>query len=249
MKVIELRAWYLDWTTKPADTRREINQALTKESFDEFLGEVNIKDLERQEAQPSVPLLHTMIQKSTTHIATNLPMQNQTGNFKVDTRDIPTLPKKGNVTDAFLKWDHLFCSKMQLAKIGELQNKSYKTLDKAKEPNAYHMHETKDNYLKSYLITATTSTNARSYIMDMSLTGRSAYFALKTAFQGEDYLNGKTVNEQSVTKTKYGRLEITWPAFDHDLIDALEDTNFVNNVVRMERKIRGSMLTTGYTNT
>ena len=37
MKVIELRAWYLDWTTKPADTRREINQALTEESFDEFL--------------------------------------------------------------------------------------------------------------------------------------------------------------------------------------------------------------------
>ena len=62
-------------------------------------------------------------------------------------------------------------------------------------------------------------------------------------------LNGETVNEQPVTKTKYGRLEITWPAFDHDLIDALEDTNFVNNVVRMERKIRGSMLTTGYTNT
>ena len=65
----------------------------------------------------------------------------------------------------------------------------------------------------------------------------------------EGELNGKTVNEQSVTKMKYGRLEITWPAFDHDLIDALEDTNFVNNVVRMERKIRGSMLTTGYTNT
>ena len=57
------------------------------------------------------------------------------------------------------------------------------------------------------------------------------------------------MNEQSVTKTKYGWLEITWPAFDHDLIDALEDVNFVNNVVRMEKKIRGSMLTTGYTNT
>ena len=95
MKVNELRAWYLDWTTKPADTRREINQALTEETFDEFLGEVNIKDLERQEAQPSAPSLHTTIPKSTTHVATNSPMQNQTGNFKVDTRDIPTLPKKG----------------------------------------------------------------------------------------------------------------------------------------------------------
>ena len=52
-----------------------------------------------------------------------------------------------------------------------------------------------------------------------------------------------------MTRTKYGRLEITWPAFDHDLINALEDTNFVNNVVRMEKKIRGSMITTGYTNT
>ena len=46
MKVIELRAWYLDWTTKPANTRREINQALSEETFDDFLGEVNIKDLE-----------------------------------------------------------------------------------------------------------------------------------------------------------------------------------------------------------
>ena len=63
------------------------------------------------------------------------------------------------------------------------------------------------------------------------------------------FLNGKTVNDQSVTKTKCGRLEITWPAFDHDLIDALEDAIFVNNVVRMEKKIRGSMLTTRYTNT
>ena len=62
-------------------------------------------------------------------------------------------------------------------------------------------------------------------------------------------LNGETVNEQSATKMKYGRLEISWPAFDHYLIDALEDTNFVHNVVRMERKIRGSMLTTGSTNT
>ena len=64
MKVIELRAWYLDWTTKPVDTRREINQALTEETFDEFLGEVNIKDLEHQEAQPSAPSLHTTIPKS-----------------------------------------------------------------------------------------------------------------------------------------------------------------------------------------
>ena len=47
MMVIELRAWYLDWTAKPADTHREINLKLTKESFHEFLGEVNIKDLEQ----------------------------------------------------------------------------------------------------------------------------------------------------------------------------------------------------------
>ena len=55
----------------------------------------------------------------------------------------------------------------------------------------------------------------------------------------EGELNGETVNNQSVTKTKKHRsLEITWPAFDHDLIDALEDQNFVNNVVIMERKIQ-----------
>ena len=39
----------------------------------------------------------------------------------------------------------------------------------------------------------------------------------------EGELNGETVNEQSVTQTKHGHLEITWPHFERDLIDALED--------------------------
>ena len=95
MKVIEIRAWYLDWTTKPADTRREINQALTEETFDEFLGEVNIKDLEHQEAQPSAPSLHTTIPKSTTHVATNSPMQNQTGNFQSGYKGHTHTPEEG----------------------------------------------------------------------------------------------------------------------------------------------------------
>ena len=123
-------------------------------------------------------------------------MQNQTGTFKVDTRHIPTLPKKGNVVDAFLKWDHLFCSKMQLAKIGELLNESYRTPDTATEPNAYSVYETKDNFLKSCLIMATTVTNAYPYIMDMNLLGRGAYFALKTAFQGNNY-NQRTAERAS----------------------------------------------------
>ena len=55
MKVMELQAWYLDWSTKLVDTRREIIYNLTIESYDNFLGEVDIKDLKRQEAQPSVP--------------------------------------------------------------------------------------------------------------------------------------------------------------------------------------------------
>ena len=49
------------------------------------------------------------------------------------------------------------------------------------------MHETKDNYLKLCLITATTGTNAYPYIMDMNLAGCGAYFAFKTAFQGDNY--------------------------------------------------------------
>ena len=56
LKVMVLQAWYLDWSTKPADTCRDITYALTKESYDDFLGEVNIKDLEQQEANPSAPL-------------------------------------------------------------------------------------------------------------------------------------------------------------------------------------------------
>ena len=51
-----------------------------------------------------------------------------------------------------------------------------------------------------------------------------------------------------MTQTKHGRLEITWPTSDRDLIDALEDPNFVNNVVRMEKKIQGSMMTTVHPN-
>ena len=65
----------------------------------------------------------------------------------------------------------------------------------------------------------------------------------------EGELNGETVNDQSVTQTKHGRLEITSTPSDRDLVNALKDTTFVNNVVRMEKKICGSMLTTGYTNT
>ena len=34
---------------------------------------------------------------------------------------------------------------------------------------------------------AMTGMNAYPYIMDMNLTGRGAYFALKTAFHGDDY--------------------------------------------------------------
>ena len=48
---------------------------------------------------------------------TQTQIKDKTGNFQVDTRDIPTLSGKGNVADTFLKWDHLFCIKMQLAKL------------------------------------------------------------------------------------------------------------------------------------
>ena len=73
---------------------------------------------------------------------------------------------------------------MQLAKIGELLNESYKTPDKAKELNAYQVHETKDNYLKSCLIMATTGTNAYPYIMDMSLHGMRCLFHLEDSLPG-----------------------------------------------------------------
>ena len=50
-------------------------------------------------------------------------------------------------------------------------------------------------------------------------------------------LNGKTVNDKSVTQTKYRQLEITNSAFSQDLMDALADSKFVNNVLRMEKEI------------
>ena len=64
----------------------------------------------------------------------------------------------------------------------------------------------------------------------------------------EGELNGETVNDQSMTQTKHGCLEITWPTSNHNLINALEDPNFVNNVVRMEKKIQGSMIEHGVPN-
>ena len=60
----------------------------------------------------------------------------------------------------------------------------------------------------------------------------------------EGELNGETGNDQSVTQMKHGHLEITWSPSDRDLIDALEDSNFVNNVVRMEKEIQRPMMTT-----
>ena len=51
-------------------------------------------------------------------------------------------------------------------------------------------------------------------------------------------LNGETVSEQSVTKTKYGQLEITWPAFNHDLIDALEDTPQNTQVCKKKKRTK-----------
>ena len=59
----------------------------------------------------------------------------------------------------------------------------------------------------------------------------------------EGELNGETVNAQSVTQTKHGRLEITWSPSDRDLVDALEDPNFVNNAVRMEKETQRPMMT------
>ena len=73
------------------------------------------------------------------------------------------------------------------SKIGDLLNKSHNIPDKTTNPNAYNVHETKDNYLKLCLITATTGTNTYLYIMEMDLLGHASYVALTTVFQGDDY--------------------------------------------------------------
>ena len=43
----------------------------------------------------------------------------------------------------------------------------------------------------------------------------------------EGELNSETVNDKSVTQTKYGQLEMTNSAFDQDLMDALMDSDFL----------------------
>ena len=47
-------------------------------------------------------------------------------------------------------------------------------------------------------------------------------FPPRLMYEGE--LNGKTVNDKSVTWTKYGQLEFTYPTFNQDLVDALADS-------------------------
>ena len=55
-------------------------------------------------------------------------------------------------------------------------------------------------------------------------------------------MNVETVNGKSVTQTKYGQLEITNSAFDQDLMDALADSDFLNNVIRMEKENKRTRL-------
>ena len=53
-------------------------------------------------------------------------------------------------------------------------------------------------------------------------------------------LNSKTMNSKSMMQTKYEQLEIMCPEFDRDLMDALANSDFVNNVNKMEREISWS---------
>ena len=55
-------------------------------------------------------------------------------------------------------------------------------------------------------------------------------------------LNGEAMNDKSVTQTKHGQLEFTYPPSNQDLMDALADLNFVNNVIRMEKEIQRPMM-------
>ena len=50
------------------------------------------------------------------------------------------------------------------------------------------------------------------------------------------------MNDKSVPQTKYRRLESTYPTSDQDLMDALVDLDFVNNVIRMEKENKRTRL-------
>ena len=52
----------------------------------------------------------------------------------------------------------------------------------------------------------------------------------------EGELNGETVNGKSVTPRKHRWMEITYPESDIDLMDALANLDFMNNVIKMERE-------------
>ena len=62
--------------------------------------------------------------------------------------------------------------------------------------------------------------------------------SLPLRLMNEGELNCKTVNDKSVTQTKYGQLGFTYPTSDQDLMDPLADSNFVNNAIRMEKEIK-----------
>lgn len=108
--------------------------------------------------------------------------------WKVDSRDIPKLPKNKSVQAGFSIWEQSFKVKMQLAKVGDIMEDEYdiSTLD----DDELQVYKEKDAYLKSCLVTATMETTAYCEVT-LSKSGRDIWFDLLKSYHGEDYVKGE----------------------------------------------------------
>lgn len=97
--------------------------------------------------------------------------------WKVDTKDVPKLPKNKSGRVCVHTWEQVFRVKMDLAKVSELL-KQIHWFDK-KDPEKA---DVKDVYLKSCLVTATMEITAYCKVSSLEKLGREIWFDLLTAY-------------------------------------------------------------------
>ena len=164
-----LKDWYNEWMLRPKHERKTLIEDLTEDSWEEWMVLYEPKPLQepKQEKKPAIPTTTTDM-----------------GNFKVDSRDIPKLPKNKSVQSSFADWEESFAVKMKLANVGDLLDQTYKVL--AKTSDKYATYKAKDAFLQSCLITATQGTDAYPEICPRK-TGRENWMKLLTSYHGASH--------------------------------------------------------------
>ena len=89
-----LRRWYKEWVSKPKSERKSVREDLTEEGWEEWILDYDPNDPEGQS-----------LDRKPAAVTTTPASKGTNNNFKVDTRDIPKLPKNKSVQDSFSEWE------------------------------------------------------------------------------------------------------------------------------------------------